>query len=120
MQESSLLRASSTPLPKYRVNEAPPFTHTGIDFAGSIHIRMSCTDGCTSKVWICLYTCCATRAVHLDVVPNLYSSTFSRCFKRFTARRGIPRLMISDNGKTFKAAAGMIKKHWTKILFMST
>ena len=30
--------------------------------------------------------------------------TFIRCFRRFAARRGIPRKIVSDNSKTFKSA----------------
>jgi len=44
------------------------------------------------KVYIALYTCGSSRAVHLDVVPDLSEETFSRGFKRFICRRGIPRL----------------------------
>ena len=25
------------------------------------------------KVWICLFTCCSTRAVHFEVIPNMTS-----------------------------------------------
>ena len=98
------------PLPSYRVQESPPFTHTGVDFAGPMYVRMSPSDKCTTKVWVCLFTCCTTRGVHIDIVPDLSTVTFFRCFKRFIARRGIPHLMISDNGKTFKAAARMISE----------
>ena len=78
--------------------------HTGVDFAGSLCIK---TYGLVAmkKVWLCLFTCCTTRAVHLDTVPDLTADSFLRCFKCFSARRGIPHLMISDNGKAFKAAA---------------
>lgn len=95
------------PLPSFRVREAPAFTYTGVDFAGPLYIRNQGleTEG---KVWICLYTCCAIRAVHLELVPNMTSEAFIRCFKRFTARRGFPHKFISDNGKTFKAAAKTI------------
>lgn len=34
--------------------------------------------------------------------------TFIRCLKRFSARRGLPRRIISNNAKTFKAAAKLI------------
>ena len=54
-------------------------------------------------------TCCVTRAVHLDLVPDLKAVTFIRSFKRFTARRGIPTKVVSDNGKTFKAASKIIQ-----------
>lgn len=38
------------------------------------------------------------------------AQTFIRCFKRFVARRGLPRLIVSDNGKTFKGAAKIIRR----------
>ena len=50
-----------------------------------------------------------THAVHLDLIANLSTPTFLRCLKRVTARRGLPSKMISDNGKTFKAAAKVIE-----------
>lgn len=97
------------PLPEFRAKELPPFSYTGVDFAGPLYIK---TQGLvkTRKVWICLYTCCAVRAVHLELVPDLTTDSFLRCFKRFVARRGMPHRMISDNGKTFKAAAKTIHK----------
>ncbi len=92
------------PLPDFRVREDPAFTYTGVDFAGTLFVRSE-TSHSSDKTWICLFTCLVTRAVHLDVVPDLSTETFIRCLKRFTARRGLPHLFLSDNGKTFKAAA---------------
>ena len=94
------------PLPPFRVQEAPPFAHTGVDFAGPVYVKGP--NGVASKAWICLYTCCVTRAVHLDLVTDLSTPTFIRSLKRFTARRGLPTKMISDNGRTFKSAAKVI------------
>ena len=91
------------PLPEHRVQQSRPFQTTGVDFAGPLYVRVSDTAG-TSKVWLCLYTCCATRAVHLDLVTDMTATTFIRCFRRFAARRGMPSKMISDNSKTFKSA----------------
>ena len=91
------------PLPSFRVTEAPPFTYTAVDFAGPIYIgREKGDEG--SKVWICLFTCCVTRAIHLDLVRDMSTLTFIRTLKRFSARRGLPRKILSDNAKTFKAA----------------
>ena len=50
-----------------------------------------------------LYTCASSRAVHLDLVPNMSTQAFVRSVKRFTARRGVPRLVVSDNGSAFKS-----------------
>ena len=95
------------PLPAFRVTEDPPFSYTGVDFAGPLYVR---TFGLmkSNKVWICLFTCLVTRAVHLDIVTDLTTETFMRCLKRFAGRRGLPRMFLSDNGKTFKAAAQFI------------
>lgn len=90
------------PLPKFRVKEDPAFTYTGVDFAGPVFVRSGAS---SSKVWICVFTCLVTRAIHLDIVPDLSTETFVRCLKRFAARRGLPRKFLSDNGSTFKAAA---------------
>lgn len=94
------------PLPAFRLQEAPPFSHTGVDFAGPLFVKLAGES--QRKVWIVLYTCCVTRAIHLDLVPDMTVSTFIRSFKRFSARRGLPAMMLSDNGKTFKAAAKII------------
>ena len=91
------------PLPEFRVTQSPPFAFTGLDYAGPLYLK-----GTEDKVWICLFTCCATRALHLDLVVDMTTEAFIRCFKRFVARRGIPRVIISDNSKTFKSADKVI------------
>ena len=96
------------PLPKFRVSEQPPFTYTGVDFAGPLYIRYPGSSE-TSKVWLCLFTCCVIRAVHLDVVPDMTTTAFLRCLKRFVARRGLPKRIVSDNGQTFKCAAKILQ-----------
>ena len=107
--ESQAYKAPTPPLPPIRVQTEPPFTYTGVDFAGPLYVKTNDPIPNSDKVWICLYTCCVTRAVHLDLVPNLSTHTFLYSFRRFAARRGLPRRMISDNGKTFKAAAKTLK-----------
>ena len=97
------------PLPPFRVQEAPPFAYSGVDFAGPLYVKAGFQIA-ESKVYICLFTCSVIRAVHLELVPSLSTQTFLRCFKRFTARRGLPRRMISDNAKTFKAAAKTLRE----------
>ena len=40
---------------------------------------------------------------------ELSTVAFIRCLKKFSARRGLPRKIVSDNAKTFKAAARAIE-----------
>ena len=92
------------PLPTFRIKDDPAFTYTGVDFAGPLSIQGGSSRS-SSKVWICLFNCLVTRAVHLDIVCDMTTHAFLRCLKRFASRRGLPLKFLSDNGKTFKAAA---------------
>lgn len=89
------------PLPSVRVKDARPFEITGVDFTGALHVKKMGDN----KVYICLFTCGVTRAVHLEVVEDLSVETFLQALRRFAARRSLPRILISDNASTFQAAA---------------
>ena len=80
------LELLSLPLPDFRVTVSCPFEHTGVDFAGPLYVRGTAD----VKVWLCLYTCCTTHAVHLDVVESLNADSFMLSLNRFTSSRGIP------------------------------
>ena len=96
-------------LPRFRVDEAPPFSNVGIDFAGPLLVKGKDKHEAV-KTYVCLFTCAATRAVHLELVDSLNVETFIRAFRRFCARRGLPALLITDNAKTFKSASTEVKK----------
>ena len=51
-----------------------------------------------------MFTCCATRSAHLELVTDLTAECFIRCFRRFSAQRRLPTRIVSDNAKTFKTA----------------
>ena len=95
-------------IPGFRVKEAVVFGKTGVDFAGPLFVKEG--GGGTAKVYIALFSCCVSRALHLDLVRSLSAAEFLGCLRRFSARRGTPSLMISDNAKTFKATAKALKK----------
>ena len=89
-------------LPEFRVREAPAFANVGIDFAGPLYVKEK--GGSMSKCYIAVFSRCVTRAVHLELVPDLSTMALLNCLRRFAARRGTPQLILSDNAKTFKAA----------------
>ena len=95
------------PLPKVRVEESNPFTITGVDFTGALYVKDT---GGERKVYICLFTCACTRAVHLEIVTDLSVDTFLLAFRRFASRKSLPRQMISDNASTYLAAAEELRK----------
>ena len=89
------------PLPAERVQWVPPFSHVGVDHTGSYVIRDP--QGRKSKVYICLFVCATTRAVHLEVVEDLTTSKFILSLRRLAATKGMPKLILSDNHRTFIA-----------------
>ena len=101
------------PLPTERVSVAAPFTNTGIDYFGPLYIKAK---GDKQKVWVCLYTCLVTRAVHLELMQDMSAYQFLLGFLRFIARHGKPNIITSDNASQFKLAADTISKFWADIL----
>ena len=97
------VRAPASPdLPHFRVDHlAHAFQFTGVDFAGPVFVK----DGVeNNKSYILLLTCASSRAIHLELVPDMSVQSYLRGFKRFLARRGIPELVINDNFKTFRSS----------------
>ena len=63
------------------------FTNTGTDYAGPLYVKdIYLESGDTNKVYIVLYTCPSSGAVHLDLAPD--TEIFIRSFKHFVGRRG--------------------------------
>ncbi|GFY41450.1 integrase catalytic domain-containing protein [Trichonephila inaurata madagascariensis] len=87
------------PLSRDRIEQSPPFTVTGLDFAGPIYVKNS-----KEKFYILLCTCAVTRALHLELVTSLTTETFLLAFRIFISRRGLCTVIYSDNAKTFKRA----------------
>ncbi|KRX86446.1 hypothetical protein T4E_10538 [Trichinella pseudospiralis] len=100
-------------LPSSRVVEAAAFAHTGMDFAGPLLIRVG--KRATSKCYVCLFTCMASRAVHLELVPQMTTARVMQALRRFIARRGRPETIQSDNFRSFKAAASELRQLWRHV-----
>ena len=98
---SRLASQQMASLPEWRTTPSPPFTHVGVDYAGPLYI----TKKGNQKRYILLFTCGVTRAVHLELTQTLEHKDFLLAFTQFTARRGVPSEIYSDNGSTFLAAA---------------
>ena len=108
LEGKSFNQQATSDLPDFRLQETLAFTTVGIDYAGPLLVKSE--GNSKSKVWICLFSCNTSRGIHLEVVPDLTSGAFLRCLQRFTSRRGIPRLITSDNATTFKAASRILLK----------
>ncbi|XP_058827074.1 uncharacterized protein LOC131687050 [Topomyia yanbarensis] len=93
-------------LPSVRVNQAYPFQNVGVDLAGPMYVRTSLRNKRSPffKAYITVYVCMATKAVHLDLVSDLTTSTFIASLRRFVGRRGKPAHIYCDNATNFVGA----------------
>lgn len=53
-----------------------------------------------------------TKAVHLELVSDQTTEAFLASFNRFTARRGLPTEMYSDNGSNFEGADNQLQRQY--------
>ena len=91
------------PLPEPRVTSGKPaFTYVGVDYAGPILTKVGRSN---PKRYLCVFSCLATRAVHLEISFSLDTLSFLQTYQRFISRRGTPRKIYSDNGSNFVGAA---------------
>ncbi|GFT16566.1 integrase catalytic domain-containing protein [Trichonephila clavipes] len=92
-------------LPKERVTPSYPFNNCGVDFCDPFMVKFkNQRKGVLNKVYVSIFACLSTKAIHLDFVSDLTSKAFIACLKRFFVRRGKSSKMFSDNGKTFVGA----------------
>ena len=92
------------PLPLNRLKlSLRAFTRTAVDYGGPF-VTIQGRGKQRQKRYLCLFTCLASRAVHLEVAYGLDTDSFLRAFCRMCNRRGVPEEMISDNGTNFVGA----------------
>ena len=62
------------------------------------------------KTYIAIFVCFVIKAVHIELVTDLTKDSCVLAIRRFISRRGIPRKILSDNGKNFVGARNDILK----------
>ncbi|GBO39702.1 hypothetical protein AVEN_123231-1 [Araneus ventricosus] len=100
-------------LPRERVTVSSPFTNTGIDLCGPFYIKYkNQRKGIFNKVYVAIFVCFSTRAVHLEILTDLTSDALIATLKRFFARRGICTTIFSDNATNFVGANSELRKFY--------
>lgn len=112
-------------LPSDRITPGLPFTTVGVDTFGPWTVLARKTRGgvINNKRWAIMFSCLTTRAIHIEVIEEMSSSSFINALRRFEAIRGPVKVFRSDKGTNFVGATdelgiqtlnvedGPIKKH---------
>lgn len=108
MKTAEQLMAS---LPTSRTTPSRPFSRVGVDYAGPVIVRSHLGRAPQlTKVWIAVFICLVTRAIHLELVSNASTEAFIAALKRIIARRGMITEIISDNGTNFVGANNFLQE----------
>ena len=103
-----------SPLPEIRLDKPEAWTNVGVDYMGPIQCKHLCVEDhaaskyCphpkSKKVWVALFTCLHSRAMHGEVVLDCTTREFLNAFRAFVANKGRPSCFYSDNAQMFKSA----------------
>ncbi|XP_076874397.1 uncharacterized protein LOC143524681 [Brachyhypopomus gauderio] len=93
-------------LPADRVSMEPPFTYVGVDVFGPWTVSTRRTRGghANDKRWAVLFTCLSIRAIHIEIIESMDTSSFINAMRRLIALRGPVRQIRSDRGTNFIGA----------------
>ena len=76
------------------------------------HTRTKCD---TKKVYICVFICHSSGAVHLEILRDKTTESFLLSIKRMANRRGMPNIIMSDNAAEIIRAKNYIKDLYQKL-----
>ena len=79
------------------------FAETGIDFAGPFETVQGRGKN-RKQHFVLVLTCLQTRAVHFEPTQDQTTNSVINALTRFSSIRGRPRIIVSDNQTSFKAA----------------
>ena len=88
-------------LPEARTQPARHFSSVGVDFVGLMKLKWQHQEAANVTL-LCSFI--LSRATHLELVADLTSQAFIATLDRFTARRGAPSEVFSNNWTNFVGA----------------
>ena len=99
-------------LPESRPEPAPQFTYCAVDYFGPWPVKQGRKD---LKRYGALFTCMASRAVHIEVSDSLDTDSFLQALRRFIARRGPVRGIRCDQETNFIGANNELKQAYKEM-----
>ncbi|XP_033213946.1 uncharacterized protein LOC117171010 [Belonocnema kinseyi] len=92
-------------LPLERVSFSGSFLNIGVDYCGAFYIKEKRFRNRNKiKVYVAIYICMSTKAVHLELVSDLTTDAFIASLKPLFSRRGKSRTTHSDYATNFVGA----------------
>ena len=103
--DKMLAMQQMAPLTDNRLTPAPVFNTTSLDLFGPFTVKDTVKKRTEMKIWGMIFTCAATRAIHIDITDSYSTDSILQTLRKFTALRGCPEEIISDQGSQLVAAS---------------
>ena len=103
-------------LPMERTEVAAPFTHIGVDCFGPFKVKDGRRE---SKRYGAIFSCLASRAVHLELINDMTTDSFLMALRRLIAIRGNVQTVRSDQGTNIVGAANELARALKEIKDMT-
>ncbi|XP_043222648.1 uncharacterized protein LOC122381925 [Amphibalanus amphitrite] len=111
--QGSVVTQQMSNLPEDRTApDSGVFSRVGTDYFGPFYVKVGRKQ---MKRYCVLFTCLATRAIHIEVCETLDTSSFINALRRFQARRGQVKFIRSDNGTNFTGAERELREEVRKL-----
>ena len=94
-------------LPPDRLSSEPAFTNVGCDCFGPFIVKNG--RSCAKRHGL-IFTCLASRAIHIEMCYSLSTDSFLNAFRRFVSIRGPVRVLRCDQGTNFVGARNDLLK----------
>ncbi|XP_006825478.1 uncharacterized protein LOC102802649, partial [Saccoglossus kowalevskii] len=99
-------------LPEDRTEPSPPFTHCELDCFGPFMIKEGRKE---LKRYGLIFTCLASRAVHIEVLDDMSTDSFINTLRCLIAIRGKVLMIHCDQGTNFVGASHELKENLNKL-----
>nr|XP_054770423.1 uncharacterized protein LOC129278240 [Lytechinus pictus] len=107
-QRGKMMNQRMADLPENRLlPDEPPFSKVGIDYFGPFEVKRGRR---REKRYGVMFTCLTVRAIHLEVAHSLDTDSCISAIRRFIARRGNVKEILSDNGTNLVGAERELKR----------
>lgn len=90
----------------------PAFYSTAVDCFGPYLVKVGRRN---EKRWGVIFKCLTTRAVHVELLNSMNVDAFLLGLRRFIARRGKPKEMLSDCSSNFRGAERELSEAFTSM-----
>ena len=124
LRHHKLTRPEMAPIHPSRLDvaELRAFNTIGVDMAGPLQVK---TEKGTRKHpntelkrYFIIFSCCTTRAIHLELVDSADAESFLMSLERFVSHYGVPEKILSDSGGNFIRADKELKQiaaEWSRV-----